>query len=138
MVPFQPVGGRLGLGPVLGMRVKPMPSPIFPAMPSRPREKTLGESFDELLGWSKLTGDILRTLGHGFGVWLGIHVFLYSKGFARVAGAAVGIGMLGAGICDVIAVGKTLYNAIAPTEGQVKAPNPTGQTTALVGPERRA
>ena len=75
----------------------------------------LGQTFDEMLGFSPYMGDVLRLVYHGGGAWLGFYVAFYngimnSKGtrtqnpWVTGFGVLIGAGMGIAGILDGISL----------------------------------
>jgi hypothetical protein len=87
-----------------------VPSPTLGA------ERALGQTFDEIMGWSPTVGDVLRLTFHGIATYLGIVVGLNATklklgnrttrqvtaglGWALAAGQGLGA------IADIISLGK--------------------------------
>lgn len=72
--------------------------------------KTLGETFDQMLGFSPMLGDLLRLGGHSLGSWVGVFAGLYAQSkWMRAVGWIIGIGQGLAGVCDVVSIGQRLF-----------------------------
>lgn len=123
MIPYQPYGTtRTTRKPMsLAQRMKPVYMPV----------KTLGETFDEMLGFSPLLGDLLRLGGHGLGAWVGVYAGLYAKSkWMRTVGWFIGVGQGLTGVCDIVSIAQRLFKS---------APQPQStseiQLTGVKGPE---
>lgn len=68
----------------------------------------LGQTFDEMLGFSPAMGDVIRLVYHSGGAWLGLHVALANgrRPWLATVGWVIGIGMGVASILDVVSLGK--------------------------------
>jgi len=87
------------------------------------RHRSIGQTFDQIMGWHPAAGDILRLLFHGGTTWLGIRVGSSEKnkwvsGIAWVL--AVGNGL--AGIADLISLAKRVTGTHPPDPCAPKAP----------------
>lgn len=71
-----------------------------------PSHKTLGQTFDEMLGLPACTGDICRLIFHSGATALGIYVGLKGKGAWPILGWAIAIGQGFAGILDIVSLYK--------------------------------
>lgn len=71
-----------------------------------PYQKTLGQTFDSLLGMPACTGDICRLVFHTGATILGVHVGLKGKGAWPVLGWVIAIGQGFAGILDLVSLYK--------------------------------
>jgi hypothetical protein len=100
------------------------------------RHYHLNQTFDEIAGLPKWSGDVLRLIFHGGTTWLGITVGLKDKnpwvsGIAWVL--AVGNGL--AGVADLISLAKRVAG-IHPPEGcpkvPVTSPEPVPVTTVVM------
>lgn len=94
MIPYQPAGtARRPASLAQKMRVIYTPP------------RTLGETFDEMLGFSPLLGDLLRLAGHGLGSWVGLYAGIYGKSnWMKAVGWLIGIGQGLTGLCDVVSI----------------------------------
>jgi hypothetical protein len=73
MLNFQPAPFRPGvlpptLGPVRQIQVRPVHT--------LGAERALGQTFDEIMGWTPVVGDVIRLTFHGIATYLGILVGL--------------------------------------------------------------
>jgi hypothetical protein len=68
--------------------------------------KTLGQTFDQLLGLPVCTGDLCRLLFHTGATVLGVHVGMKGKGAMAVLGWIVAVGQGFAGLLDVVSLVK--------------------------------
>ena len=96
------------------------PSVQSPALGGR--HPSIGQTFDQIMGWPPAAGDILRLLFHGGTTWLGITVGLKEKnqwisGIAWVLAAGNGL----AGIADLISLTKRALG-VHPVEPSEKVP----------------
>lgn len=68
----------------------------------------LGQTFDEILGFTPELGDVLRLLGHSGGSWLGFHVALSKTAptVLKAVGWVIGAGMGIAAILDGVSLIK--------------------------------
>lgn len=63
--------------------------------------RALGQTFDQMFGWSPVAGDAFRLFFHTSTAYLGVSVGLTSKsGFLRYFGWFLGLGQGIAAICD--------------------------------------
>lgn len=103
MIPFQPFGTAKARPISLAQRVRPLHTPV----------KTLGETFDEMLGFSPLLGDLLRLAGHGLGTWVGVYAGIYGRSpWMKAVGWTIGIGQGLTGICDVVSIVQRLIRPL--------------------------
>jgi hypothetical protein len=95
--------------PVAAVRPTPVASRLGrierPSMagPSRP---ALGQTFDEMFGWSPAMGDAVRLLFHGATTYLGIHVGITQTGFLKWMGWLLAAGQSIGAVCDVVSLVK--------------------------------
>ncbi len=68
----------------------------------------LGQTFDEMLGFSPAMGDVIRLVYHSGGAWLGFHVALANgkRPVLSTIGWFIGAGMGIAAILDVVSLAK--------------------------------
>jgi len=105
LIPYSPAGT------VSISRAKPF-SLAQRVRPIYVQPKTLGETFDQMLGFSPMLGDLLRLGGHGLATWVGLYAAFYAQSkWVKAAGWIIGIGQGLAGVCDVISVGQRLVRA---------------------------
>ena len=71
-----------------------------------PHPKTLGQTFDQMLGLPACSGDICRLVFHTGATVLGVHVGLKEKGLISVIGWIVAVGQGFAGILDIVSLYK--------------------------------
>jgi hypothetical protein len=71
-----------------------------------PHPKTLGQTFDQMLGLPACSGDICRLVFHTGATVLGVHVGLKEKGLISVIGWIVAVGQGFAGILDLVSLYK--------------------------------
>jgi len=76
----------------------------------------MGQTFDQLLGWTPAMGDIVRLGFHTASTYLGIYVGMKEKGAVSYLGWFLGIGQGIGAICDAISLGKRAMG-IHPSEG---------------------
>lgn len=81
------------------------PTVSAPATPAL-GQAYLGQTFEQLFGWSPTAGDIIRLAVHGSGTWLGIHVALKESGFLSGVGWVIGLTNGVGALCDAISLGK--------------------------------
>jgi hypothetical protein len=81
----------------------------------------LGQTFDQLLGFTPAMGDIIRLAFHTASTYLGIYVGLKEKGPIKYLGWVLGVGQGIGAVCDAISLGKRAMG-IHPSEGG--NPNP--------------
>ena len=102
MIPYSPAGT------VTMSRAKPF-SLAQRVRPIVVQPRTLGETFDQMLGFNPLLGDLIRLGGHSLATWVGLYAAFYAESrWVKAAGWIIGIGQGLAGICDVISVGQRL------------------------------
>jgi hypothetical protein len=90
--------------------VKPLHTPV----------KTLGETFDEMLGFSPVLGDLLRLVGHSLGAWVGIYAGIYGKSkVMKAVGWTIGLGQGLTGICDVVSLVQRMVPRAPKTTSEV-------------------
>jgi hypothetical protein len=83
------------------------PPPFFAPLESRALGKPgLGQTFDEILNWSPVCGDLLRLTFHGGTAWLGTYVGLKETGAVKWIAWILGFGNGLAAIADVISLIK--------------------------------
>jgi hypothetical protein len=83
--------------------------------------RTLGQTFDEILGIPPTLGDVLRLTVHGAGSWLGVHVGTRESGLIGAIGWTIGV-LNGIGaVCDGISLVK---RAAGTHPGQRECPVP--------------
>jgi hypothetical protein len=102
LTPYKPLAVRLDLG----------------------RSFILGQTFDEMLGFSPLLGDFLRLGGHGLGSFVGIWVGVKEKGFVSALGWIIGLGQGVAGVCDLVSIIMRAADVHPPEKTDVQAPAP--------------
>ena len=68
----------------------------------------LGQTFDEMIGFTPAMGDVIRFVYHSGGTWLGFHVALTSGNRPWVTGIGwfIGAGMGIAAILDLVSLAK--------------------------------
>ncbi len=99
--------------------------------PNRPYSPALGQTFDEMLGFTPALGDVLRFVYHSGGAWLGVYVGQKEKsGLLSNIGWVIGIGMGVAAILDVVSLGKRICGT-HPPEKIAPPTEPTGITGAM-------
>ncbi len=83
-------------------------SPYRPAAYRRPipRPPVLGQTFDEMMGWSPAAGDLVRLGFHGMTSWLGIYVGIHGHGVLSFFGWFLGIGQGLGALLDVVSLLK--------------------------------
>lgn len=83
-------------------------SPYRPAAFRRPipRSPVLGQTFDEMMGWSPAAGDLVRLGFHGMTSWLGIYVGIHGQGILSFFGWFLGIGQGLGALLDVVSLLK--------------------------------
>lgn len=94
----------------------------------------LGKTFDEFVGVPRLGGDLLRLLGHGVGMWLGLYVGSSPQmpTGARVAGWVLGVGMAAVMVLDGVSIIQRVNGTHDPevlTVGTAAPPGPIGFDT---------
>lgn len=87
-----------------------VPSPTLGA------ERVLGQTFDEIMGWSPAVGDVIRLTFHGIatylGIWVGLNANRIKRGNRTVHQVTAGLGWALAGgqglgaIADIISLIK--------------------------------
>lgn len=87
------------------------PSALSPALGHRP---VLGQTFDQMFGFSPALGDIIRLAGHGAAGYIGIYVGLNAKGLTSIIGWIIGIGQGITAICDLISIGQRIAGTHPP------------------------
>lgn len=90
MVPFAPVAFRPAVPSPAARRLGPSPA--------------LGQTFDEMFGWSPAMGDIVRLGFHGATAALGYHVWVKDAGFFKWFGLFLALGQTVGAICDVVSL----------------------------------
>lgn len=115
MIAYRPVGAAAINANVqsrpfsLAQKVRPLHTP----------PKTLGETFDEMLGFSPMLGDLLRLAGHGLGSWVGVYAGIYGKSsWMRAVGWVIGVGQGLTGVCDVVSIIQRLVHPTLSTPSQ--------------------
>ncbi len=94
MVPFAPVAFRPAVASPAARRLGQIPS----------RTPSLGQTFDQMFGWSPATGDAVRLLFHGTTAVLGFRVWIRDEGFFKWFGLALALGQTVGAICDVVSL----------------------------------
>lgn len=117
-------GRFLGQVP-LSQRFHPsIPAPSFNGRTSTlGRERpTMGQQFDQLLGWHPVFGDLLRLTFHAGTGYFGIRVGLKERGFLKGLAWVLGVGNGLAAIADVVSL---IQRAVGthPAEGKPVAPS---------------
>lgn len=104
------------------------PAAFRPSAPSPAQGPTaalgrpyLGQTFDQLLGFTPAMGDVIRLGFHTASTYLGIYVGLKEKGFVSYLGWFLGVGQGIGAICDAISLGKRAMG-IHPSEGGKPTP----------------
>lgn len=97
------------------------------------RHASIGQTFDQIMGWHPAAGDVLRLLFHGGTTWLGIRIGSSEKnkwvsGIAWVL--AVGNGL--AGIADLISLTKRATGTHPPDPCAPKAPVSTPEPAPVL------
>ncbi len=71
----------------------------------------LGQTFDEMLGFSPAMGDTIRLVYHSGGAWLGFHVALANgkRPVLSFIGWFIGVGMGIAAILDVVSLAQRAF-----------------------------
>jgi hypothetical protein len=92
--------------------------------PNRSYSPALGQTFDEMLGFTPAMGDVLRLVYHTGGTWLGLYIGMREKGFMSVLGWAIGLGMGLAAVLDVVSLGKRVVGT-HPPEKVAPPPEPS-------------
>lgn len=80
---------------------------IRPAAPyslAPPRPFSLGQTFDQMFGWSPAMGDAVRLAFHGATAYLGFHVWTSEDGFLSAFGLILALGQSVGAICDVVSL----------------------------------
>jgi hypothetical protein len=80
----------------------------------------LGQTFDELLGFTPAMGDVIRLMFHSASAYLAMYVALKETGPVKYLGWVMGIGQGIGAVCDGISLAKRAAG-IHPPEG---APTP--------------
>lgn len=105
MVPYTPRAYRpTELSPALGHRHVSILG----------RSHSLGQTFDQMFGFSPALGDVIRLVGHGAASYIGIYVGMEAKGVTSVIGWVIGIGQGITAICDVISIGQRIAGTHPP------------------------
>lgn len=99
--------------------------PYRPAPMRFPRgSRALGQTFDQMFGWSPMAGDAFRLFFHTSTAYLGISVGLNSKsGFLKYFGWFLGLGQGIAAMCDATSLLQRAIGTV-PVE---QAPAPGAQ-----------
>lgn len=106
MVPFAPVAFR--------------PAVSSPTARRFGKGPVLGQTFDQMFGWSPAMGDGLRLLFHGATAALGFRVWIRDTGFFKWFGLFLALGQTVGAICDTI----SLIQRAAGTHPTEDAPAP--------------
>ena len=79
-----------------------------PAIRRQASHPTLGQTFDSLLSWGPVAGDLLRLSVHSLSAYLGYYVWHHSpkKSFPRYFGLGIGVLQTFGGICDLISLAQ--------------------------------
>lgn len=104
MVPYTPVAFRPAVALPTVRRQAPQ------------RSFVLSQRFEDILGWSGIAGDLLRTAFHSTTAVLGFHVWVTDKGFWKYFGLILGLGQTVGALCDIISLGKRLAGTHPPEE----------------------
>ena len=109
-------------------------APVFSVIPFQKsadlgRSPKMAQTFDEIAGLPRWSGDVLRVIFHGGTTWLGIRVGLQSRD-KWVAGIAwvLGIGNGLAGIADLISLVKRATGTHPPEPGKETPPVATARS----------
>lgn len=81
----------------------------------------MGQTFDQLLGFTPAMGDVIRLVFHTASTYLGIYVGLKEKGPVKYLGWVLGVGQGIGAVCDAISLGKRAMG-IHPSEGGKATP----------------
>jgi hypothetical protein len=109
--------------------------------PALGQKKVMAQTFDSIMGWSPLAGDIIRLTFHGIatylGIWVGLNGHKVKGGNRTVRIATIGLGWALAGgqglgaIADIVSLIKRATGTHPPDE-----PSPPVSATAPIPPVR--